>query len=142
MKVVLDTNVLVSGLLVPAGLPGRIIDLWIDGAISVALTSELLEEYLSVIARPKFDSIAGPSDRCRIVGELVSLANTSIVVPRVRVQALKDPADNVVLSCAVEAGANSVISGDQNLLRLQEYLGIPIVSPAVFLESTPDCLNL
>lgn len=53
MKVVLDTNVLISGLLVPGGLPGRIIDLWIDGAIEVALSSELLQEYLSVLARPR-----------------------------------------------------------------------------------------
>ncbi|HSW09765.1 MAG TPA: putative toxin-antitoxin system toxin component, PIN family [Bacillota bacterium] len=135
MKVVLETNVLISGLLVPGGLPGRIIDLWTDGAIEVALSSELLQEYLSVLARPRFDSIASPSERRRIVEGLLSLTNTGVVVPRVRVEAVKeDPTDNAVLSCAIEAGADFVISGDQHLLRLKGHLGIPIVSPAAFLQ--------
>ncbi|HCC32294.1 MAG TPA: hypothetical protein DEQ28_00075 [Clostridiales bacterium] len=106
-----------------------------EGRHEVALSSELLEEYLSVLGRPRFDAIAGSSERRQITEGLLSLANTGVVVPRVQAEAVKeDPTDKAVLSCALEAAADFVISGDRHLLRLKEHLGIRIVSPATFLQ--------
>jgi len=57
MKVVLDTNVIVSGILVPDGPSGMIVDLWAKGELTVVVSQLLIEEYLDVLLRPKFQKV-------------------------------------------------------------------------------------
>lgn len=137
MKVVLDTNVIISGLLVFDGPPGKIIDLWIENRISVVLSRSLIEEYLEVISRPKFKHIGTPFERQDIVINLLELSSTVFVNPKELLTVIRDdPDDNRVLECAVEGMARYIVSGDEHLLMLKEYRGIKIVTPAEFLTDS------
>ncbi|MCL6479791.1 MAG: putative toxin-antitoxin system toxin component, PIN family [Peptococcaceae bacterium] len=57
MKIVLDTNIVISGLLIPNGPPGRIVDLWVDNRLKVVLCQALIKEYFAVLLRPKFKKV-------------------------------------------------------------------------------------
>uniref|UniRef100_A0A7C2IV46 Putative toxin-antitoxin system toxin component, PIN family n=1 Tax=Ammonifex degensii TaxID=42838 RepID=A0A7C2IV46_9THEO len=135
MIIVLDTNVVVSGILVPGGPPGKVVDLWVDGAFTVAVSPALVEEYLGVLLRPKFRSAGSAEERAKILEALLGLENTVTVLPKRPVDAVaEDPADNRVLECAEASGAGCVVSGDRHLLALERFGSAVIVSPADFLK--------
>lgn len=135
MKVVIDTNVLISGLISSSSPPSQIIDLWISSKFTVYVSSEIIEEYLSVILRPKFRSLGTAKERYALVSELVGVDNTKVVTPDLRLNVITDdPDDNIILECAVEAGADVIISGDEHLLSLSNYEGILILNPTSFLQ--------
>lgn len=130
MKVVIDTNVLISGLISPFGPPAQIIDLWVTKKITVCLSTEIVEEYIAVLLRPKFSRLGSPKERYEIISGLVELDNTLIVIPDFRLNAIyEDPDDNMFLECAIEAKAEIIISGDDHLLGLKEFQGIQIIRP-------------
>ncbi|MGQ9511701.1 putative toxin-antitoxin system toxin component, PIN family, partial [Thermodesulfitimonas sp.] len=135
MIVVLDTNVVVSGVLVPGGPPGRVVELWADGAFTVAVSPALIEEYLGVLLRPKFRSAGTAVERKKVIESLLELENTVTVLPKSVLDVVTDdPSDNRVLECAAAAGADYIVSGDQHLLALAKFGATPIVSPAAFLK--------
>jgi putative PIN family toxin of toxin-antitoxin system len=135
MRVVLDTNVIISGLLFSGGPPGKVLDLWIDDRILVVLSQELIEECLEVISRPKFKRAGTPFERQELLINLFEIGGTVFVNPKHSLDVIKDdPDDNRFLECAVEGRAEYIVSGDDHLLALREYQGIPIVSPADFLQ--------
>jgi putative PIN family toxin of toxin-antitoxin system len=134
MKVVLDTNVVISGILFSGGSPGKIIDLWIDNRFKVLLSQALIEECLEVISRPKFKRLGSPVERQDILIKLIELGSTIFVSPKEPIQVIKeDPDDNRILECAAEGGAQYIISGDNHLLMIKEYRKILIVTPSEFL---------
>lgn len=135
MRIVLDTNVVISGFLSRGGPPATLIELWAEGGVAVVVTRPLIEEYLGVLARPKFDRIGPAEERLRLLEELIALDNTDLVFPKEKVAAIEeDPADNLVLECAVAGLPDYIVSGDDHLLRLGKFGGIPIVTPRQFLE--------
>ena len=135
MKVVIDTNVLISGIISTQSPPACIIDLWVSNKITVCVSSEIIEEYLSVLLRPKFARVGTPQERYKLVSQLVELGNTLIINPDFKLNIITDdPDDNIILECAAEAGAEVVISGDDHLLSLSAYEGIPILTPAEYLQ--------
>lgn len=135
MKVVIDTNVIISGLISVSGPPAQIIQLWVDGKIIICLSAEIVEEYIAVLLRPKFNPLGSALERYKLISGLVELDNTIIVNPDFIPDIIhEDPDDNVFLACAVEAKAKIIISGDDHLLDLAEYKGIRIISPADFLR--------
>ncbi len=128
MKVVLDTNTLVSAI-GWSGPPQRTLNACLQGKFELYISQALLEEFIRVISRPKLKVIARHPDLPLILSWLYQPSH--IVRPKTVISAIKkDPADNRVLECAVEAGAEVVISGDKHLLALEEYQGIKILSPA------------
>jgi len=134
MKIVLDTNVVISGFLIPNGPPGVIIDLWGEGKLTVVVCQALIEEYLEVLLRPKFKKVGTIIERQDLCMELLSLENSIFVYPRFRLNVIEsDPEDNRVLECAVEGGVQYIISGDEHLLSLKIFKEIAIVTPAEFL---------
>jgi len=135
MKVVIDTNVVISGLISPFGPPAQIIDLWVTGEITVCLCSKIVEEYIAVMLRPKFNRLGSTIERYEVISGLVELDNTIIVNPDFYFDVIsEDPDDNIFLECAVEAKAEIIISGDAHLLGLAEFQGIQIIHPVDFLE--------
>ncbi|MBM7855103.1 putative PIN family toxin of toxin-antitoxin system [Desulfohalotomaculum tongense] len=135
MKVVIDTNVLISGLISSKSHPAQILDLWMSNCIIVCITAEIVEEYISVLLRPKFKGIGSPQERYEIISGLVELEHTSVVNPDFRIKAIvEDPDDNIFLECALEAKAEVIISGDEHLLNLKEFEGIKILKPIEFLS--------
>lgn len=136
MKVVLDTNVIISGFLTRGGPPATLIDLWAEGRITVVVSQPLIEEYLGVLVRPKFAKAGPPEERLQLLEELIALDNTDLVSPKERVALIdEDPADNLVLECAAAGSPDFIVSGDDHLLRIGKFGEIPIVTPRQFLET-------
>lgn len=136
MKVVLDTNVVISGLLAPVGPPGKIVDLWADGKIEVVVSPAVITEYMGVFLRPKFAKVGTVEERQQLLEGFINLDNTILVLPDVEVNAINaDPSDNRFLECAKTGETNCLISGDSHLLALGEYEGIPIITPGQFIET-------
>lgn len=133
---VLDTNTLISRLLVPAGVAGRAVDAAL--ARGVLLVSEAtLAELAEVLARPKFDRYLGREDRQQFFRLLSGVARTINITQRT--EACRDPRDNKFLDVALSGEANAIITGDDDLLVLHPHLGVAILSPAQFLNAyNPD----
>jgi putative PIN family toxin of toxin-antitoxin system len=131
VRIVADTNVLVSALIFPGGSPETVYRLALEGRIDLVTSRPLLAELGRVLAE-KFGWQAERAEEA--VAQLIRLAE--IVEPQHRVtEVAADPADNRVLEAAAEGNADAVISGDRHLLALGSWRGIRIESPAAFLEA-------
>ena len=130
MLLVVDTNVLVSGLLW-RGPPHALLEKARDGAVNLVLSTELIEELLDVITRPKFADILARTSRTpeRIRAELRTLVEL-VVAPPLAQQVSRDPDDDAVLACALAARADLIVSGDDDLRALGMFENIPIVGAA------------
>jgi putative PIN family toxin of toxin-antitoxin system len=130
LKVVLDTNVLISAILF-GGKPRQILEKAIRGEIRLCLSEPILEELKGVLQRSKFDY--SPEMIQVILTELTGVSE--FVNPSKTIDVVsEDPEDNRILECAVEAGANYVISGDFHPLKLSRYRNIEVVNAVTFLE--------
>lgn len=130
MKVVLDTNVILSAILF-GGKPRRVLEAASSGQIKMCISETLLSELEGVLRREKF----GLDTRVvqAIVTELRATAEQ--VRPTTRVSVLSDdPSDNDVLDCALEAKADYIVSGDRHLLALGRCASVLILSPDDFLK--------
>ncbi len=128
LRVVLDTNVLVSGLVYPASTPGQIVALWRMGGLDVALSRYILDEVIRALPRFKRIKLL-PSEIRDLVDSLIFLAD--IVEPDDSHDAdLRDPADQKVLATLRASKADYLITGDKHLLALAEKYAI--VTPAEF----------
>ena len=135
MKAVLDTNVIVSGIIKEAGRPGQILRLLLEESKFTSLTSpSILTEVRTVLRRDKIRKYHTWIDD-KIDDFLTFFSSQSVVIAeKLSVQAItKDPEDDKFLACAEEGDADYIVSGDEHLLALKEYEGIQIVSPMVFL---------
>ncbi|MGE0278244.1 MAG: putative toxin-antitoxin system toxin component, PIN family [Nitrospiraceae bacterium] len=128
LRVVLDTNVLVSGLAYPTSIPGRIVNAWRQGALGVVLSHYILDEMIRVL--PRLSRISMTEAEVRdLADSFMFLAN--IVEPDgTPSSSLRDPADQPVLLTLVASRADYLVTGDKDLLALaRDY---PIVTPAAF----------
>ena len=133
MRVVIDTNVWVSGLLW-RGMPWRLLGLAEAGQVEICAAATALIELARVLdyeqLQPRIRELG--LETADIVAYAANLA-TIFDVPAGELIVLADPNDDVFLRCAVGAGAAYVISGDQHLLALGEHAGIPVVTVRDFL---------
>jgi putative PIN family toxin of toxin-antitoxin system len=131
LRVVLDTNVLVSGLAYPGSVPGRIVSVWRQGGLDVVLSRYILDEMSRVLSRLSRISLSSGEIR-DLVDSFMFLAD--IVEPDGgRDASLRDPADQqVLLGTLLASKADYLITGDKDLLALAEKY--PIVTPATFWE--------
>ena len=132
IRVVLDTNVLVSALLF-AGPIGRLVSLWRERWIVLLLSKDVFIEYLRVLAYPKF-KLSGEEIKA-IVEEYVLPFAEMATVAEAPVVIREDPADDKFLALAAAGRARYIVSGDKHLLALREYRGVKIVTPREFLEA-------
>ena len=140
VRVVADTNTLVSGLLWH-GNPRRVLDAARADKLQMYTTAALLAELEEVLQRPKFAqrlALAGVTSRHTLVfgyAALARLVEPAEIAPHI----IADPDDDAVLACAVAGHAEIIVSGDSHLLDLKEYKGIPIVTVAQLLtRTTPE----
>lgn len=127
---VLDTNTLVSRLLMPGGTAARAVDHAL--ALGVPLVSDdTLAELAEVLSRPRFDRYVSLADRQRFVALLGGVARRVAITHRV--QACRDPRDDKFLHVALNGEAEAIVSGDNDLLVLDPFHGVRILSPAAFL---------
>ena len=130
-RVVIDTNVVVSALLF-GGVPGKLVPLWKTGRIRVLASKEMIEEYLKVLAYPKFELSEEEINYLLYQEilpyfEIVKTKPGSVIVE-------EDPSDDMFILCAEAGKANTIISGDQHLLDLKSYGKIKILTSSQFLK--------
>lgn len=138
MRLVLDTNIALSGLLW-GGPPGRLIDSAIAGDIELASSAALLAELQGVLTRSKFaDQLARRNITVADIfdgyASLVVIVTPAAIEPTIK----RDPADDEVLAAALSAKADLIVSGDAHLLDLKRFRGIDIVSAATANEHIPS----
>jgi len=134
MIVILDTNVIVSSLLSSGGPPAEIIRRWEADEFGVAISPPLLGELERVLKYPRVrEHYQRPRETATALLKRFRTVAT-LVEPQLTLEVIEeDPADNRVLECAVDAGADYIITGDAHLLKLKECRGIVILAPAEFL---------
>jgi putative PIN family toxin of toxin-antitoxin system len=128
LRVVLDTNVLVSGLAYPGSVPGRIVAAWRQGGLEVVLSRYILDELVRVLPRlPRIRMT--PAEIRDLADSFMFLAD--VVEPEGEQDAnLRDPTDQPVLLTLLAAKADYLVTGDKDLLALASQY--PIVTPAEF----------
>jgi putative PIN family toxin of toxin-antitoxin system len=134
MRIVVDTNVLVSAFLNKHSLPRKILNLQQTGRYQMVVSEEIMHEYQRVLTEPDL-LMHHHLSTDRIVRYLTLLKQANIVVtPTMHVSVVKDdPDDDKFLSCALAGNAEYLISGDHHLLDLQAYKGTQILTPFAFL---------
>ena len=129
MRVVFDTNIFISALVIPKSLAEKAIFKIIEGKDSLLISKEIINELLSVLFT-KFSSNSEAISRVAVnLSELAEL-----VTPTKRVRIFKDEPDNRILECALCGKADVIITGDKEMLKLKEYEGVKIISLNEYLK--------
>ncbi len=130
MKVVLDTNVLISGIFF-SGPPSEILKAWRTGDIQFVLSSEIADEYVKVV---KILANDFPGIEINSILTLILTNSEIIQAPSLPHQVCKDPDDDKFLACALAGKCSVIISGDKHLLKSSGYRRIDILTPRIFIE--------
>jgi putative PIN family toxin of toxin-antitoxin system len=131
VRLVLDTNVLVSALLNPRGTPGRIIDLVLSGAAVVLYDDRMLAEYHDVLLRPKLR--IAPIEAAFLL-EFIATEGVLVSAPPLLID-LPDPEDLPFIEVAAVATASALVTGNaRHFTPAAKILDVPILSPAEFLD--------
>jgi hypothetical protein len=138
IRVVLDTNVLVSALLTPVSPPAKILAAVLEGRLRIIISPAIISEIGLVFQYPRLKKTMR---KHRLSAEeveeaLFKILKVAIITPgdKIILGVSRDPADDPILSCAVEGQADYVISGDKDLTELESFEGIRIMEPATFLR--------
>lgn len=132
IKVVIDTNVIISAILF-AGIPGELISLWKSDRIKPLASKEIIDEYIKVLTYPKFE-LSEAEINYILYNEIlpyfdiIHIKDSSVIIK-------VDPSDDKFIHCAKTGKAGIIITGDQHLLNLKTYQKIKILTPAKFLEN-------
>jgi len=131
MKVVVDTNVLISGVFF-GGMPARVLEAWRDGKFDLVASPDILEEYRRV-----GEELAARFTGVSLAPLLALLVMTAEIIepPGLTEQVSRDPDDDKFIACALAGDCQCIISGDKDLLEVSGYQGIKVVAPREFLES-------
>jgi hypothetical protein len=120
LRIILDTNVLISALIVPGGAPSYLYQCWRKGSFTLIASEEQLDEFRRVTRYPRLERFLSPAAAGTMVNEVRALAELVGPLPRVEVSA--DPADNFLLAMAQAAKADYLVSGDgKHLLSLGRH---------------------
>lgn len=130
MKVILDTNVFISGIFY-SGPPNQILNAWRDGKIQLVISHDILREYLRVgeIFADKF-----PSIDLQPILDLVTIEAELHVVEDLSERVCSDPDDDKFLACAIASGSKIIVSGDKHLVKVSGFHGIEILKPHEFIK--------
>jgi putative PIN family toxin of toxin-antitoxin system len=134
IRAVLDTNVVISGLLKPTGTPGSVLKLLRFGSFTIVFSRKSIYEVAAVLSYPKlktkyriirkdFEAIAG---LFALRGDLVEIDE--------RVRVCHDPDDDFLIETALAGKADFLVSGDKGLLSIKKVRGVMIVNPSAFVE--------
>jgi len=132
VRLVIDTNILISALLASTSLPAHLIDLWREGRFDVLTSAEQVDELMRVTRYPKIRAHLIPATAGRLINEMRDLGVRVADLPAVTMCA--DPYDNYLLAMAAAGRADFLITGDKrDLLGIRLYEGARILSVRDFL---------
>ena len=137
LRVVVDTNALVSRMLLARSTPARAVNRVLDHG-RLLVSSATLAELARVLARDKFDRWVSREARVTFLEKLAGVVEVVHVTRQVR--ACRDLKDDALLEVAVNGQAHCLVTGDKDLLVLHPYLRIPILTPAQFVAIDVDAL--
>ncbi|MFA7243226.1 MAG: putative toxin-antitoxin system toxin component, PIN family [Sulfuricellaceae bacterium] len=128
MRVVLDSNVFISGLMLPQSIPGKILAAWGSGQFDLVLSEPMLGEISRVLSYPKISRRIGWDDDK--IARYIALLRFEAAI--VSIEGIADPHDSPILATLLASKADCLVSGDDHLLCLAgEY---PVCSPAEFVS--------
>jgi putative PIN family toxin of toxin-antitoxin system len=131
MRVVLDTNIIVSALLAPAGKPAAIIRIWLDGKFTLLTCAAHGDELRSTLEKPRVAERIKPHKAGRLVNQVKKLAEDIDPLPRVKRS--PDPTDDFLLALSEAGRADYLVTGDKSgLLALEQHKSTRIVSARAF----------
>jgi putative PIN family toxin of toxin-antitoxin system len=132
MRVVLDTNILVSALIAPTGKPAAIYNAWVEGKFTLLTCAAHLEELRSTLLKPRVAELVKPYRAGRLVNQIRRLAQN--IDPLPPVQRSPDPTDDFLLAVSEAGNAEYLVTGDKTgLLALGRHKATQIVSATDFL---------
>lgn len=132
-RVVIDSNVLISALLLPQSTPRSVLELLAERNTTLLFSDSTFAELAIRLAKPKFDRYRTMEQLEAFLDWLTELGEW--IVPNLDVDVCRDADDNQFLSLAIVGEADCIISGDKDLLVLNPFEGIAVLSPADFLSS-------
>jgi uncharacterized protein len=131
MRVVLDTNILVSALISPKGHPAAIYDAWEDGKFTLLTCAEHLDELGATLRKPRIVELIKPHKAGRLINQIRKLAEEIGTLPRVKRSA--DANDDFLLALSEAGRADYLVTGDKSgLLSLKHHKSTQIVSATSF----------
>jgi putative PIN family toxin of toxin-antitoxin system len=131
LRVVLDTNILLSGLISPGGTPARLIEAWLDRRFVLVSHARQLDELRAVTRRERIRPLLRPAEAGRLVNQITLVADMAGTLPPVARS--RDPGDDFLLAICEAGGAERLVTGDKaDLLALGRHEGALIRSAAAF----------
>jgi len=131
LKIVIDTNIIVSGLISPYGRPADILRLLLSGEVIICYDARIISEYRAVLHRPKFGF-----DRCKIEVILDYIENFGEIVTAIPLKkSLPDPDDNPFLEVAISGQVNFLVTGNKRHYIKEYCENIQVVTPLEFIEA-------
>ena len=131
MNIIIDTNVLVSGIFFESGPPDKIIKALISNKFDLAISPEVLTEYIETIAELRVDY---PQINVDNLMEKIYRKSHMYVAGKLSRPVCRDPKDDMFFACAITSKTKIIISGDKDLLNVSGYKGIEVLTPRRFLE--------
>ena len=130
MKIVLDTNVFISGIFF-SGPPSQILQAWKNKKLRIILSQDIIDEYHRVVESlsSKYPTI----DIFQII-ELVTVHGQFVDTAELDITICEDPDDNKFIECAVAGDTKIIVSGDKHLLKITGYQGIAVFRPREFVD--------
>ena len=129
MRVVFDTNIFISALVIPGSLAEKAVSRIIEGRDELVISPDIIKEVLSVLSLKFGRDREALSHVAVILSELGEL-----VEPKQTVRVLKDEPDNRILECATFGKADIIVTGDKEMLHLKEHMGLKVASLREYLE--------
>lgn len=127
MRAVIDTNVVVSGMISRKSYPAKVLDSWVLGQFTPVVSPELVREYAAVLTREKFAILGTTQRRIELLEKMLSLPWVVMVYPEIKVTLVQaDPCDNKLIECAIEGNAEWIVTGDKHLLELRSVESMTI----------------
>jgi putative PIN family toxin of toxin-antitoxin system len=140
LRAVIDTNIWVSGLLIPHGAPAQVRTLYLQGAFTLVTSEPLNWELIEVLSRPRImQRYHVTPDEIGALHAFISRWSYMVEIPG-ELEICRDPKDNMVIETAVHGAADVVVTGDDDLLKMPEVIeylsasGIQVVTARQFLQ--------
>ena len=129
--IVIDTNSLVSRLILPKSIPAQAVDLALEKGV-ILISKDTISELSEVIQRKKFDRYSSIGERLKFFEDFIKICKTVNITEKITT--CRDPKDNKFLELAVSGKASVIITGDQDLLSLNPFRSIKILKSHDFLK--------
>ena len=134
IRAVVDTNVLVSGIISEQGAPRQIVNAWYQRQFTLLTSALIIAEVMRVLHYPHLQMTYHLSEEDILLVRDALLNDALVLEDMYQVTRSRDPQDNLFLACALEGHADYLVSGDAHLLEIKYYHGVQIVAPRQFLD--------